>query len=363
MEKRDKHVCVAQTSFFQSLEEKVELKLKGIACCNSKLTYVLYSYDSENVENEVYSASAVPSENGSFEASYAFDPISLAVYKNAIKFRAKLYSEIEATGVEISGFFFKEVCGTELSVEKENTLISNIAVNEKGEKCVLVKQVDGCKIAVPIIPRKVLFIGNSLLLGMFNTYGMCASSPKNDYAYYVQQELLGYNKDCIFYKLHGSNFEHAESLEAFEMWFSEEDNIYTKMPAKESFTEELDLIFIQLADNVNTDAKINSFRQNVDIFMERIKKRCPKARIIWIHGWYNRQNTIDKLIEVCERWSLERIDISDLHVKENESYSGQISWHPEDGEITVKDTWITHPGDKGMEKIAERIIEMLGMQD
>ncbi len=31
---------------------------------------------------------------------------------------------------------------------------------------------------VPVVPKKVLFVGNSLLLGMFNLYGMCSSSPK-----------------------------------------------------------------------------------------------------------------------------------------------------------------------------------------
>ncbi len=363
MENQDKYVCVARTTFFQSLKEKVELQLRGTASCNSKLIYVLYSYDSNDVENEVYSASVVLSENDSFETSYSFDPISLAVYENAVKFCAALYSETEAIQVEVSEFSFKEVCEVEQTIEEHKALLSNLTMNEKGEKCVFVQQSNGEKITVPLIPKKVLFVGNSILVGMFFTYGMCASSPKKDYAYLVQQKLLEYNKDCIFYKLYGSGFEHAESVEAFEAWFAEEDNRYTGKPAKASFTEDLDLIFIQLTDNVNTDTKIDSFNQKVGIFVERIKSMCPKARIIWIHGWYNRQNTIDKLIEVCERWSLERIDISDLHVKENESYSGQISWHPEDGEITVKDTWITHPGDRGMEKIAERIIEMLGMQD
>lgn len=338
-----KHICVAWTPFFQSLEEKVELRLKGTVNSNSNLTYALYSYDSEGVEHEVYSASVVPSENGSFENSYSFDPISLAVYENAEKFRAALYSEEEVTEVEISEFSFKEVCEVKQIAEEQRVLPGNLTMNAKDVK-------------------KVLFVGNSILLGMFNTYGMCASSPKKDYAYLVQQKLLEYNKDCVFYKLHGSGFEHGENMEAFEAWFSKEDNVYTGMPAKDSFTEDLDLILIQLTDNVNTDAKIDAFRQKVDIFMERIKKMCPKARIIWIHGWFNKQNTVDKLVEVCERWGLERIDISDFHVKENESYSGQISWHPETGEMTVKDTWITHPGDKGMEKIAQRIIEVLGVE-
>ncbi len=59
----------------------------------------------------------------------------------------------------------------------------------------------------------------------------------------------------------------------------------------ESFTKDLDLIFIQLTDNVNTDKKISNFADAADRFMEYIKDLAPNARIIWIHGWYNRDNT------------------------------------------------------------------------
>ena len=353
--------CVASTPFFQSLSEKAELQLKGTVNCNLELTYVLYAYDIDEVESEVHAAKVVSCKNGSFAVSYKFDPISLAVYKNATRFRAKLYSETTITEVELSEFSFREVSEVEEILEEQKASNSNLTTNEKGEKCVLVQKGSGEKITVPLIPQKVLFIGNSLLLGMFNTYGMCSSSPKKDYAYLVQQKLLEYNEECMFSKLHGGNFEHAENIDAFEAWFFEEDNVYTGKPAKESFSRDLDLILIQLTDNINTDAKIEAFGQIVNIFMERIKKMCPEARIIWIHGWYNKANTLNKLVEVCDYWGIERVDISDLHVKENESYSGQISWHPEECEVTVKDTWTTHPGDKGMEKIAERIIETLGI--
>ena len=199
-------------------------------------------------------------------------------------------------------------------------------------------------------------------MGMFNTYGMCATSPKKDYAYLVQQKLLEYNKDCVFYKLQGCAFENALSMEKYDAWFSETPIIYTKMPAKDSLTEDLDLILVQLADNVNTDQRKVIFRQTIDIFMENLKKICPKARIIWIYGWYNKQYTHDKIVEVCDRWGLERIDISEVRRKETESYHGQISWHPQEGEVTVEDAWITHPGDKGMEQIAKKIIETLGIE-
>ena len=63
------NICVARTPLFQTLEEKVELQLRGKASCNSKLTYVLYSYDNDDMEHEVYSANIVISEDGSFDTS------------------------------------------------------------------------------------------------------------------------------------------------------------------------------------------------------------------------------------------------------------------------------------------------------
>ncbi len=351
---------IACTPFFQSLKEKAELRLKGKADNIEPIICKLYSYDKNGVENVVCSTKVTPLADGTFESRYSFDPVSLGVYKNAVKFRAVLYANSNRSEIKVNEFLMEEVCEANLPVE-ETASICNITVNEKGEKGVFVQQSDGKKCVIPIIPKKVLFIGNSLLLGMFNTYGMCATSPKKDYAYLVQQKIMEYNKDCVFYKLAGWGFENALSMEKYEEWFSRTPNVCTQKPIRDSLTEDLDLILIQLGDNVNTDQRKLIFRQTIDIFMENLKRMCPKARIIWIYGWYNKQNTVDKIVEVCKQWGLERIDISEIRKKETESYQGQISWCPEKGKIVVEEAWITHPGDKGMEQIAKKIIEVLGI--
>lgn len=215
------------------------------------------------------------------------------------------------------------------------------------------------KFRISAAAHNVLFVGNSLLLGMFGKYGMCSSSPKKDYAYYVQQEIKKYNKNCVFSKLSGGNFENAESMDEFEAWFSTDANAYTNKPAKESFTENLDLIFLQLADNVNTDKKIVNFNKTAELLIERIQKLSPNARIIWIHGWYNKKNTYDTITELCTRHQLERVDISDIRTKENEAYEGQVCENAAGEKEIVKEAWITHPGDSGMKKIADKIIHQL----
>ena len=209
------------------------------------------------------------------------------------------------------------------------------------------------------MPKKVVFVGNSILLGM-KTYGMCATSSKADYAWYVQQEILKHNPDCEFGKVHGSAFEGSLAYEDAVNWFNTTPNVYSKKPARESFSEDTDLVIIQLTDNVNTDVKISVFQKSADMLIESIKDICPKAQIIWVYGWYNKYNTHDKLQSLCRKWSIELVYISGCRSKENEAYSGQISIGEDGNEFVVKDGWITHPGDKGMKVIADKIIDVLG---
>jgi len=127
--------CVACTPFFQSLEDKVELQLKGCISTDMELSYVLYSYDNQGLETEVHSSGVSISENGLFEICYTFDPISLAVYKSAVKFCAKLYTETEESRIEIKEFAFREVFEGIQREEEVKKPISNLTVNEQGEKC------------------------------------------------------------------------------------------------------------------------------------------------------------------------------------------------------------------------------------
>ena len=351
------------TKSFQSREETVLLQLCGRAESGTAMKYLLYAYDAQKTEHVVYSENIQIAGDNGFEVTYRFDPISLAVYQNAESFRVALCANTENAEFSVRSISLTEerAAARESGIVQEQT--NHIVTLENGEKGVPVLRRNGERIVVPVVPKKVLFVGNSLLLGMFNLYGMCSSSSKNDYAYYVQQEILKYNRDCVFAKLHGSGFEHAESMEDFEDWFFREPNSYTQKPAVESFTKDLDLIFIQLTDNVNTDKKISNFANAADRLMEYIKDLAPNARIIWIHGWYNRDNTYDELVALCRRWELERIDISDLHTRENEAFLGQLCENAAGERVPVKDIWVTHPGDKGMKEIARRMIKVLGIRE
>lgn len=345
------------TGYFKSIEDAVCIKFRGRTVDAHAIGYKLCSYDEADAETFIYGEEPELDCDGCFDVTYTFDPINLAVYKNAAKFRFFIYSSGEKADIYINRFSVEE--GNDAHAEEEvgELEINNIAPD--GES-VYVMQRDGSRITVPILPKKVVFIGNSMLLGMV-TYGMCATSDKADYAWHVQQEILKHSPDCTFNKVHGSAFESSLTFDEAASWFNTTPNIYTGKPARESFSEDTDLVIIQLTDNVNTDVKISVFEKSADMLIESIKDICPKARIIWVYGWYNKYNTREKLHELCSKWSIELIDISGCRSKENEATSGQISIDKDGNEFVVKDTWITHPGDKGMREVADKIIEKLGI--
>jgi hypothetical protein len=192
--------------------------------------------------------------------------------------------------------------------------------------------------------KNVLFLGNSLLLGMFETYGMCATDSESDYAYYITRELKKREPECKISKLRISAFEACESYEEFENWFER---------ARSFFKSDLDLISLQFLDNVNNEARQATLRKSFPELILRLRELCPRARIIWTYGWYMQEAVFDDAVAIADSFGIERIDISSAHIKDNESYSGQISLNAEGERIVVDDEWITHPGNSGMRAIAD----------
>ena len=348
------------TEKFKSLEDCVTVNIAARTTAKeADVSFKLCSYDESGAETVIYAETLEKDNDNCCALSYSFDPVSLGVYKNSVSFSVFLGSESGAQ-LHIKDFYITE--GVQLQDMAEAEAICNIIIDEKGEKSVQVKQNNGEVITVPLVPKRVVFIGNSILLGMFNTYGMCSTDPKSDYAYHVQQAILARNPSCTFKKLHGSAYEHSETDDSVENWLSN-DNIYSQRPARESFDEDTDLAIIQMTDNVNTDKKVTVFKNGVDRFVMSIKDMCPKARLVWVYGWYNKFNSHERLLELSREHSIELVDISGLRCPENESYSGQLSLNAEGDEVVVKDTWITHPGNKGMRAIADKIIETLGIAE
>jgi hypothetical protein len=284
---------------------------------------------------------------------YRFDPISLAVYHDSQEFLVEICAEAST----VLDFSVCEEYEDGVAAAEETPDVTLIC--EDGSRGIYVKRLDGVRELVPTVPKKGIIMGNSLVLGMFNAYGMCSSASDKDYFHYVTTEIKKYNPDFTCARVHGSGFEQSETDEAYSKWLYEDPNPGTGKPTYLSFEPDVDFIIIQLTDNVNTDEKVVKFNERLDTFLEMIKTMCPKARIIWVHGWYNYLRTADKLKESCERFEIERINIRDLYTVKNQAREQKYATRPDGSVIEVPDRWISHPGDLGMKKIADRIIGVL----
>ena len=335
---------------FTTLHENLclRLRLSAEAAC----AYSLIAYNTKAEREVIYTAE--PKGEAELFAEYRFDPISLAVYHDSKEFEV----EINSTGaVEVLEFAVVEEYDE--SVAKTEPVADFTRVMDDGTMGVLIKRIDGKEELVPTIPKKAIIMGNSLVLGMFNAYGMCASASDKDYFHYVTEEIKKYNPDCQCIRMHGSGFEQSPGDEGYSKWMYDEPNVGTGIPTYLSFTPDVDLIIIQLTDNVNTDEKVVDFNARIDKFLDSIRTMCPKARIIWVHGWYNDQRTAEKLTEVCEARNIARINIKYLCTIPNQARHQKYAKRP-DGTVTeIPDRWISHPGDIGMKKIADRIISVL----
>lgn len=341
------------TSRFSSTADTVKVTAKYRS--DSEVTVTVWCFDKTEQKCEGYTQKYPSTASGEGELTFCFDPVSFSVYQGAETFQMTLTAE----GLSVSDFAISEE-HADVSEETEDS-IHVTTVTESGEKGVYVTQPNGEKIIVPRIPQKVLFVGNSLVFSMFGVYGMCASAADKDYYHYVTEYIKKINPSCTFCKQHGAYFEHAENPEALDEWFYRNDSFGGK-GAAEQFTADIDLIFLQLGDNINTDSKKALFETvGGEWLIQRIKERCPRARIIWIYGWYSLSRTVDTVKKLSEKWGIERIDISALHTRENEAQEQKTCLSPDGVLCEVDPRWISHPGDLGMKKIADKMIAKLAL--
>ena len=342
---------------FSSLSDMITVRLGLEKNENAVFSLIVSSFDKDGNETQILNKSQSDTD-GCCNFEYSFDPISLSVYKNAVEFGVEINSS--ADEFTISALSISE----SLNEVSKETLddVKNTFTDENGEAKVWVKQLNGEKIAVPRVPKKSLFIGNSLVFGMCGKYGMCSSAPDKDYYHYVTSYIKKYNPCAEFDKLYGSHFEHSESIEMFNDWYYDDCKISAsyKMPAASKFKEDLDLIILQVADNVNTEKKDETFLKTADMLIERIKVASPRARIIWVHGWYKKAVADPHIEKVCKKWEIERISITSCRSKETEAHNQKYYFDVNEGvQKEVRETWVTHPGDLGMKKIADKIIRKL----
>lgn len=330
---------VFESERFRSVCECVSIKFTVKVAKNTLFCARIIGFSDAGEEAVVLEKIREVEQGECFTYSFQFDPVSLAVYQNVTSFCLRVRTDGIESVKDCSWYEDTDLAGLLKEIEGRK--------NKKRTAC------------EPHPLSKVLFVGNSLLLGMENRYGMCSSSPRNDYYHYVTEAILEKYPQCVFQKIHGASIEHSESVEAYEAAMFQNPNGYTKRPFAESLTPDLDLIFLQITDNVNTEKKVETFKQTADMLLREIRARSPKAKIIWVYGWYFKKDLFPFLWELFERYDVESVCLLSERRRENEAPEG-LQYESEDGtKKTAAVNWLTHPGDKGMYVIAKKMIEAM----
>lgn len=289
--------------------------------------------------------------------------------------------------------------------DDDTTTKKDFIVSPDGSKFLPMVKNDGTISCARVVPKKALFIGNSLTSG-WQTFGEAATESSKDFVAGFSSVVSELDSDYTFSRKWATNFEQQTSLANAQAWV--ETNIDPML------SEDLDLIVVQLCENVVDNASaVATFPESSLWLMQHLREECPRARVVWMGLWFERR-WVSTLLENTKKAGCEYIDIRPLYKPENVSVIGTVyemesdytkqydvdSFTVDDGEITLNftvdgveytavipsytsytsesDTSITvtgvyhvvstyyasiHPGDEGMRKIANKMLFDLGISD
>ena len=197
-----------------------------------------------------------------------------------------------------------------------------------------------------------LAIGNSITKHQvcefwWDEIGMAASSEENDYFHQVTTELEKQYGDVNSFSYNFSSWEMSAS-----------DRNRTLSLLEEVVNPYLDLVVIQLGENINnTDTLETDFKNLIDY----IKSASPKAEILVIGNFWENE----KVDGIKEKAAFEKgvlyISLKEIQGKrEYQSSVGNTVYDKEGNSHKIEEKGVArHPGDVGMDYIAQQIIRNL----
>lgn len=204
-------------------------------------------------------------------------------------------------------------------------------------------------------PRRALLMGNSLLTG-FGHYGMCASGPEHDFCAHVTRALRAVQPDAMIEKLRISDFEGCTDMAQARAWM--------RGPLREALDAKPELVIIQCGDNVNTPEKLAVYRASCEELLAFVRRALPDAQVALVGEWYATEEKQALMAEACRRTGCAFVDIEGLR---SERTMGKVGnrYLLADGTQGVIDSEgvASHPGDAGMEAIARKIMDVLGIRE
>lgn len=204
-------------------------------------------------------------------------------------------------------------------IKKQIEGSSNELVSPKGNKFLLSVTDDGTLTTIPVIPTKGAFFGNSLILG-FSPYGMAASQGDKDYYYLITEYIKTLNPSFVAAdRKSASAFEGLTSTDATTI------NNMIQTVFLNNLTGDEDLVVIQLGDNVNTPEKNAAFPTTSLALCKALRKKCPRARVIWMGMWYASTNRYQNIQDACNATGCQYIFYNGLNTTNAQNVIGGIT--------------------------------------
>lgn len=326
-----------KTNDFTSSSPNVEIKIKGSFTTSNASIKLGINKNSD----ETQYIDEVNLIDGKIDYNFTIDASNLNIYSDAKSFFVLINTE-DNTG---------------------EILCENIEIysydNIREDNNVLSDEADTNLMQMNEIPSNILFIGNSLLLGIDSdgvhggAFGMAATSPQNDYSYHVEQAIIQKNSNAEFDKLHVGAFEMAEDDTTSENYIITNSLIWTNK----------DLVIVQIGDNVNSEVRRNTFNNNFEKLISNIRTKSPNATVLCITGWYYNEEVSNTVLEACKKYECGYLNISSLYTIENKAtnHVGEVVTYYDGSTTNIQETWSTHPYNTGMKAIADKIIKKLGI--
>ncbi len=206
--------------------------------------------------------------------------------------------------------------------------------------------------AAPAGFQRVLILGNSITLhgpkpsiGWTSNWGMAASAPEKDFVHIVARSLAGPagNAPQLMVK----------NIVAFERQYASYD-VADKL--KEGLAFQADLVILAIGENthgLNTPEARAQFEKSVEKLLQELKAASQPTIIVRSCFWPNRDKD-QALKQACQAVGGTFVDISALSKnKANFARSEREFAHA---------GVAGHPGDRGMQAIADAILTAIGEQ-
>ncbi len=186
-----------------------------------------------------------------------------------------------------------------------------------------------------------LAIGNSLTLIPSWRRGICSTRPDNDYFHLVVKHLESQYDTVVAYPYNMSPWERSNDrhscLDLIDVYLS----------------DKLNLVTIQLGENVTDQT---TYEKDLEKLIDYVRQKAPKAQIIIIGDFWDKKKSAQRQ-QAAQNTHCAFVDLSEIINNKNyQSYEGQECLLPDGSTIQVSHAAATHPGDKGMEYIANAVI-------